>query len=144
MLPFRDKKRARKRQIRKLYVSGITTYIEFFFCAVLLVVNVKKIFRFGTFLQHFGLKIKVCIQKSSSRFGKWIVFGLEKFSRQIGEKQDILLVSDQRRELEYETNRNRRDLTRRFLPKFFLLPYGTLPKAKGCFYISFIPSSRRR
>lgn len=26
-------------------------------------------------------------------------------------------------------NRNRRDLTRRFLPKFFLLPYGTLPKA---------------
>ncbi len=71
-----------------------------FLCAVLLVVNVKKrFFRFGTFLQHFGLKIKVCIQKSSSRFGKWIVFGLEKFSRQIGEKQDILLVSDQRREL---------------------------------------------
>ena len=26
-------------------------------------------------------------------------------------------------------NRNRRDLTRRFLPNFFLLPYGTLPKA---------------
>ena len=49
MLPFRDKKRARKRQIRKLYVSGITTYIEFFFCAVLLVVNVKKIF----VLEHF-------------------------------------------------------------------------------------------
>ena len=31
-------------------------------------------------------------------------------------------------------NRNRRDLTRRFLPKFFLLPYGTLPKAAGVFF----------
>lgn len=28
-------------------------------------------------------------------------------------------------------NRNRRDLTRRFLPNFFLLPYGTLPKSEG-------------
>ncbi len=137
MLPFRDKKRARKRQIRKLYVSGITTYIEFFFCAVLLVVNVKKIFRFGTFLQHFGLKIKVCIQKSSSRFGKWIVFGLEKFSRQIGEKQDILLVSDQRRELEYETNRNRRDRTRRFLAKDQFFVYGTPFKGPNLFVRAF-------
>lgn len=30
-------------------------------------------------------------------------------------------------------NRNRRDLTRRFLPKFFLLPYGTLPNGRGIF-----------
>ena len=30
-------------------------------------------------------------------------------------------------------NRNRRDLTRRFLPKFFLLPYGTLPNRRGPF-----------
>lgn len=31
-------------------------------------------------------------------------------------------------------NRNRRDLTRRFLPKFFLLPYGTLPKSEDLKY----------
>lgn len=31
-------------------------------------------------------------------------------------------------------NRNRRDLTRRFLPNFFLLPYGTLPNASAPFH----------
>ena len=38
-------------------------------------------------------------------------------------------------------NRNRRDLTRRFLPKFFLLPYGTLPKPGGCFLYGSSPSA---
>ena len=35
-------------------------------------------------------------------------------------------------------NRNRRDLTRRFRPKHFFLPYGTLPKSSLFFIASFI------
>ena len=50
------------------------------------------------------------------------------------------------------TNRNRRDLTRRFQTKHFLLPYGTLPKAESFFspgnasfkllYLSFLPCQK--
>ena len=41
-------------------------------------------------------------------------------------------------------NRNRRDLTRRFLPKFFLLPYGTLPNGTGLFLCAWVGLGLRK